>query len=561
VQTERVDFQQMLKAGHGYALVASWQDAATAYRHAVSVEPTDAGARVALAMALSHLAEYSEATAQLQQALAIQPHNHLLAKKLADLLVSCGRETEAASLLVSVGDAMQNAGLLDDAVKLWRRSVELDPSDETARKRLLAAYLSISSGAGAKEETRTHTPAEAQDDEPQTVPEEAELAPRTSQAEVDLPANLAIEFAEEAPGAQTRPDPTQQPDESPVGPIAETVDSTASAVEQISDAQEADRGPSVEAPETELMPPEDVSTQETAPAMAPIEKPSVSTHPLVDQESEPAPVAAENRAAAQEDAPQSDEPLGAAAIGSEATAGELDGRRESEVEPAVPLIADEVARDSGSSPTELATKETAQPPLEPASQVMEVEAGGAVLSASSAEAQTGGTEITAASDHAEAEQSQREPLALWRRAEEALAAGKVMASFELQEAAVQSWMSLPPSEDPGGVLMGLPGIDDLAARELLAVPAERREPLLLALARSETLTRSGLFAAAREECERTIVLEPDFLPIQISLARVYEASGRLKAAQAKYAIIAAVYESRGLLDEAQRLREISRVAA
>lgn len=149
---------------------------------------------------------------------------------------------------------------------------------------------------------------------------------------------------------------------------------------------------------------------------------------------------------------------------------------------------------------------------------------------------------------------------VWHAIDTALSERRFVAAFDLQEQAVREVLA-GREEEIQKALLSVPGVDEGTARELLALPQEQREPALLALTRAESLRRHGLYATAREECELAIALAPEFLPLQISLARTYEAMGRRQAAQEKYLCIADVYEIRGQEAEAGRIRELARAAA
>ncbi|MCL4466462.1 MAG: tetratricopeptide repeat protein [Chloroflexi bacterium] len=153
-------------------------------------------------------------------------------------------------------------------------------------------------------------------------------------------------------------------------------------------------------------------------------------------------------------------------------------------------------------------------------------------------------------------------LAEWQQAVAAIAAGRIVLGMDGQTTSVRSLLEeAAGSEDALSELRRLPGVDEYAAREVLALPSERQPALLLALARAEAFLACGMPISATDELETAIAGAPDFLPAQIGLARVYQATGRPEPARVKYQAIARVCELRGESEVAARLRqEASRAA-
>lgn len=150
----------------------------------------------------------------------------------------------------------------------------------------------------------------------------------------------------------------------------------------------------------------------------------------------------------------------------------------------------------------------------------------------------------------------------WHQAVSDIAAGRVASGLDRQATAVRELLDSPAVRSDGpAALSRLPGVDDYAAGEVLDLPNQRRTPLLLALARAEAFCDCNMPMSAMQELEVAIVAEPDFLPAQIALGHVYERTGHRKAANAKYAAVAAVCELRGLAELATELRHKAQAAA
>ncbi|MHB1415933.1 MAG: CHAT domain-containing protein, partial [Chloroflexota bacterium] len=147
-------------------------------------------------------------------------------------------------------------------------------------------------------------------------------------------------------------------------------------------------------------------------------------------------------------------------------------------------------------------------------------------------------------------------------AEADLRAGEVILALDHQASALDRLFASGPN---GAELISqvtkLPGLDEEMARELAALPRKDQQLAALGLARSEMFALAGLPISAEQECESVIIALPDFLPAQVQLGRIYERSERAKMAEAKYNVVATVYELRKQSEVASRLRErVSTVA-
>ncbi|MDA8218617.1 MAG: hypothetical protein M0Z94_13470 [Dehalococcoidales bacterium] len=147
-------------------------------------------------------------------------------------------------------------------------------------------------------------------------------------------------------------------------------------------------------------------------------------------------------------------------------------------------------------------------------------------------------------------------------AEADLRAGEVILALDHQASALDRlFASGPNGAELISQLTKLPGLDEEMARELAALPRKEQQLAALGLARSEMFALAGLPASAEQECESVIIALPDFLPAQVQLGRIYERCGRAKMAEAKYNVVATVYELRRQSEVASRLRErVSTVA-
>ena len=91
------------------------------------------------------------------------------------------------------------------------------------------------------------------------------------------------------------------------------------------------------------------------------------------------------------------------------------------------------------------------------------------------------------------------------------------------------------------------------SRELAALPQRQRETALQAMEHSQQYLAQGLLRAAVEECYIAIGAAPDYLPVQLRLADIYERQGETSSAAEKRGYVVQVYRLRG---EPRRAMEI-----
>lgn len=145
-------------------------------------------------------------------------------------------------------------------------------------------------------------------------------------------------------------------------------------------------------------------------------------------------------------------------------------------------------------------------------------------------------------------------LAEWQSAVTALEAGEVVAALGLQEEVVAQALL---SGDGGRLLdvaRAVPGLGQHAYRELSDLQGRDRAEALLALTRGAVLLEVGRVNAAVQTYEDLISAVPDFLPVQIELARALALSGRPTEAREKLEAVATVYDLRGQGEIAGLLR-------
>jgi len=147
VAKDSTKFDNLYKLGIMYLDREKNAEAAQVFTKANKVKPKDVKVLVNLGVALDNLSRADEAQAYYKQAITISPQDSLASCRLATSLYAQGKFSESMALLrdlvakqprshcayFTMGVAFADAGLYRDAIRMWKKVVELAPSSAEAQ--------------------------------------------------------------------------------------------------------------------------------------------------------------------------------------------------------------------------------------------------------------------------------------------------------------------------------------------------------------------------------------------------------------------------------------------
>jgi tetratricopeptide (TPR) repeat protein len=153
IEEQFLDAYSFLRAGMANERTGNYPGAVRAYERGLAVEPENVELLNALGFALFQLGKSQEAVAPLEKALAADPkhlkaHNNLALASIdigeLELAEAHYRESLALepqpAIYNDLGFVLERQGLSDEAVEMYRKSLELDPESASANYNL-AAFL------------------------------------------------------------------------------------------------------------------------------------------------------------------------------------------------------------------------------------------------------------------------------------------------------------------------------------------------------------------------------------------------------------------------------------
>ena len=147
VAKDSTKFDNLYKLGIMYLDREKNAEAAQVFGKANQVKPKNVKVLVNLGVALDNLSKADEAQSYYKQAIAIAPNDSLASCRLATSLYAQGKFSESMTLLrdliarqprshcayFTMGVAFADAGLYRDAIRMWKKVVELAPSSPEAQ--------------------------------------------------------------------------------------------------------------------------------------------------------------------------------------------------------------------------------------------------------------------------------------------------------------------------------------------------------------------------------------------------------------------------------------------
>jgi tetratricopeptide (TPR) repeat protein len=147
VAKDSTKFDNLYRLGIMYLDREKNAEAATVFSKANRVRPKNVKVLVNLGVALDNLSHSEDAQAYYRQAIALAPMDSLASCRLATSLYAQGKFPEAMALLrdliakqprshcayFTMGVAFADAGLYRDAIRMWKKVVELAPTSAEAQ--------------------------------------------------------------------------------------------------------------------------------------------------------------------------------------------------------------------------------------------------------------------------------------------------------------------------------------------------------------------------------------------------------------------------------------------
>lgn len=139
----RQAYDQAMNAGHIAAWDQEWQQAIAAYGRAIQEFPEDAEAHLHLGLGLLEIGRLDDALKVYTRARQLNPSDPIPLEKSADVLERMGRLREAANQYVSVADIHLAQRDLNSAIANWERATRLTPALIPIHAKLAQAYERI----------------------------------------------------------------------------------------------------------------------------------------------------------------------------------------------------------------------------------------------------------------------------------------------------------------------------------------------------------------------------------------------------------------------------------
>ena len=147
VAKDSTKFDNLYKLGIMYLDREKNAEAAQVFTKANQVKPKNVKVLVNLGVALDNLSRADEAQSYYKQAITISPQDSLASCRLATSLYAQGKFSESMTLLrdliakqprshcayFTMGVAFADAGLYRDAIRMWKKVIELAPSSAEAQ--------------------------------------------------------------------------------------------------------------------------------------------------------------------------------------------------------------------------------------------------------------------------------------------------------------------------------------------------------------------------------------------------------------------------------------------
>lgn len=176
-------YKEALRAGHVAVLRGRLEDAAVAYREAISITADRAVPRTALGGVQLRLGDPAGALETFDGALALDPDDDASLGGRAQALVVLRRTAEAAVVYDHLADGRATRGRFRDAAEAARRALAIEPTDERRRRHARLIEDDRAAGAPAVEAT----PGEQDGTPPEPDLEQAGFLDEAGEAEAATP--------------------------------------------------------------------------------------------------------------------------------------------------------------------------------------------------------------------------------------------------------------------------------------------------------------------------------------------------------------------------------------
>jgi Tfp pilus assembly protein PilF len=204
-------YKEALRTGHVAVLRGRLEDAATAYREAISIAADRAVPRTALGRVLLRLGDPGGALEAFDGALVLEPDDDASLLGRAQALVVLRRTADAALAYDHLAGARTTIGRLAAAAEAARRALAIEPSDER-RERHGSLADELRATARPAFDDAPAAPASTEPADPE-LPEmlgvdDAPAAPASTEpADPELPEMLGVDDAPAAPASTEPADP------------------------------------------------------------------------------------------------------------------------------------------------------------------------------------------------------------------------------------------------------------------------------------------------------------------------------------------------------------------
>jgi cytochrome c-type biogenesis protein CcmH/NrfG len=199
-------YKEALRAGHVAVLRGRLEDAAVAYREAISITADRAVPRTALGGVQLRLGDPAGALETFDGALALDPDDDASLGGRAQALVVLRRTAEAAVVYDQLADVRAARGRVRDAAEAARRALAIEPTDERRRRHARLIEDDQAAGAPAVEATpgeQDGTPAEPDGELAGVVDEAGDAEAATPPEPPPDPEALIVAFEEAAARGDT----------------------------------------------------------------------------------------------------------------------------------------------------------------------------------------------------------------------------------------------------------------------------------------------------------------------------------------------------------------------
>ena len=136
-------FEQAMRQGTNFAWEKQWNKAIVEYQRAISEFPNEAPAHTALGQALVYAGHSREALGAYQKAARLTPDDPLALERVSELQEQSGDLVGAVQTWLHIADLHLRRRDVDAAVQIWQHVAEIAPGTVAAHERLAKAYAGM----------------------------------------------------------------------------------------------------------------------------------------------------------------------------------------------------------------------------------------------------------------------------------------------------------------------------------------------------------------------------------------------------------------------------------